>query len=115
MEQIDVNRLRSKRRIINKYNSLGIYGICSYPLTHEQSLDEALHRKKIRNEYWDNIAKIAKELDLKQTEPDHSKNLKLKKKTVILTNQFSTKWWKNTIKDYHKQQYIKEVEKLPVY
>ncbi len=116
MEQINVNHISSKKRIVNKYNSLSLYGICAKSaVSHELTLAESLHRKKRRQEYWDNIAKIAKELDLKQSKLDHSKNLKLTMNAVVLTNQFSTKWWKNTSINYKREQYRNQVQQLPTY
>ena len=115
MEQINVNHLSSKKRIANKYDSVTLYGICENPSKSELSLDESLHRKKRRKEYWENIAKIAKELDLQTSKLNPSKNLKLTINEVVLTKDFSTKWWKNTIKNYHRTQYTNQVEQLPNY
>ena len=115
MEQINVNYLSSKRRIANKYDSCTLYGVCNKPQTHELSLDESLHRKKRRQEYWDNIAKIAKELDLQNAVLDPSKSLKLKINEVVLTDKLELSTYKqclrNTIKNHHKSQ----VEQLPTY
>ena len=115
MEQINVNSLSSKKRIANQYDSVALYGICQKSRTHEMSLDQSLHRKKRRKEYWENIAKIAKELDLQNTDPDHSKSLKLKKNKVILINEFSTKLWTNTLRNFKRNRYRKDVEELPNY
>ena len=74
-----------------------------------------LYIEKKETKYWDNIAKIAKELDLQQADLNPSKSLKLKIKEVVLTEKLSLTTYneclRNTIKNCHRS----EVEQLPTY
>lgn len=115
MEQINVNCLSSKRRIANKYDSCTLYAVCNKPNSHELSLKKSLQRKKRRQEYWDNIAKIAKEMDLQKAVLDPSKSLKLKINEVVLADKLELTTYKKCLRNRIREHHKLEVEQLPTY